>query len=164
VEAQLAEHSHGKREVAGSKPAHGTTPNGETMPKIKTLDTTPMDIMVMLAEGNPGAASVLGKMFNQGEAIDPDSALGGMSGLFALDTLGIYGSHIWVLYKDICGQNLVRMLGLLRANQLGFLSNADLKSAVHALPADRALDVDALLAKVKEQLPRFGEDYPWLTT
>jgi hypothetical protein len=134
------------------------------MPKIKTLDTTPMDIMVMLAEGNPGAASVLGKMFHEGEAIDPDSMLGGMSGLFALDTLGIYGSHIWVLYKDICGQNLVRMLGLLRANQLGFLSNADLKNAVHALPADRALDVDALLAKVKEQLPRFGEDYPWLTT
>jgi hypothetical protein len=36
-----------------------------------------------------------------------------------LDSLGIYGPNVWVIFKDVCEQNHARMLAVLRATQLG---------------------------------------------
>jgi hypothetical protein len=38
-----------------------------------------------------------------------------------LDSLGIYGPNVWVIFKDVCEQNHARMLAVLRATQLGML-------------------------------------------
>jgi hypothetical protein len=32
-----------------------------------------------------------------------------------LDSLGIYGPNVWVIFKDVCEQNHARMLAVLRA-------------------------------------------------
>jgi hypothetical protein len=40
-----------------------------------------------------------------------------------LDSLGIYGPNVWVIFKDVCEQNHARMLAVLRATQLGMLSS-----------------------------------------
>jgi hypothetical protein len=34
-----------------------------------------------------------------------------------LDSLGIYGPNVWVIFKDVCEQNHARMLAVLRATQ-----------------------------------------------
>jgi hypothetical protein len=39
-----------------------------------------------------------------------------------LDSLGIYGPNVWVIFKDVCEQNHARMLAV-RATQLGMLSS-----------------------------------------
>lgn len=79
-----------------------------------------------------------------------------------MDDMGIYGSHIWLLYKDICGQNLVQLLGLLRAYQLGFVSRKAITGAIEScrepLAPPHDLDVANLLAKVQERLPRFARE------
>jgi hypothetical protein len=126
--------------------------------RIQLTDTA-QDMLMKLCEGNPGALNVLIKLFTETELIDPDAAFGPYSAILALDTLGIYGPHIWVLFKDVCGEDIVNMVAVLRANQLGFVDD-DL--VVHSC-SDRsrhsvgAIDAPHLLELVKERLPNFGK-------
>ncbi len=123
-------------------------------PRIKDLNMSTMDVLVTMAEGNPGASRVLADLWQQNEAIDPDSALGSMGGIFALDNLDCYGSRIWMLYKDVCGQNLPAMVGVLRAVQLGLTSGVKLNEAIDG--NHTAIDLPDLLAAVKDRLPNIG--------
>jgi hypothetical protein len=121
-------------------------PEHET--RIKLTDT-PMDIVVKMAEGNPGAVTVMSMCLLDGGKIDPDSAFGGLACLLDLDTLGIYGSKIWILFKDICGQNMTNFVGVLRAWQLGAISDP---------MAVKPEEVAGLLDQVRAQLPEFGKN------
>jgi len=123
-------------------------------PRIKDLSMSMLDIMVSLAEGHPGAARVIGELASAAPTVDPDSALGPMGPLFALDNLDCYGSRIWMFYKDVCGQDVNKMLGIMRACQMGFTSDRDINAAIDGDSA--RLDIPDLLAKLKEKLPAFA--------
>jgi len=113
------------------------------------------DIMIKMSEGNPGAISVCMMLYTKGGAIDPDALFGGLGGVLSLDSLGIYGSKIWMLFKDVCKQDLVKTSAMLRAWQLGFVPKATLLHAIDNYGA--GIDTDALLAQVQERLPAFGQ-------
>lgn len=123
------------------------------------LGDSVMDIMMKMSDGNPGAIRVLMELFNKGAIIDPDDFLGGLGAILSLDTYGIYGSNIWILYKDICDEDIVKTLATLRAAQLGFFSIPELRSACSedSYEAKTPIPVDDLLVKVKERLPKFGQ-------
>lgn len=117
------------------------------------LNDTIMSMVMKIIEGNPGAISVCMDLINENARIDPDSALGEIGSILALDTLGIYGSRIWMLYKDVCGEDITKTIGLLRANQLGFLSETVLNDGINN--RGNGIDLDNLLEQVKERLPNF---------
>jgi len=119
------------------------------------LNDSVEDIMIKMSEGNPGAISVCMMLYTKGGAIDPDDWLGGLGGVLSLDSLGIYGSKIWMLFKDVCKQDLVKTSAMLRAWQLGFVPKATLLHAIDNYGA--GIDTDALLAQVQERLPAFGQ-------
>lgn len=121
-----------------------------------TMNMTSGDALIALAEGNPGAVTVLLQLLQKAGQIDPDAAFGGLAAVMALDTEGFYGPRIWMLYKDVCHQDLTKTVGMLRAVQLGIISSETLGHAVDNY--GKGLDVDATLAKVREQLPRFGKE------
>lgn len=123
------------------------------MSRITDLSSTPMDIIVKMADGNPGAARVMADMFSQTPAIDPDNVLGGYGPVLFLDTLGIYGHRVWMLYKDVCGEDITKTVAALRAVQMGIASN---KKLMAAIDGKEAFDADAALASVKERLPAFA--------
>lgn len=112
-----------------------------------------------MSDGNIGAITVLGRIIKEGGAIDPDDLMGGFGNVLSLDTIGLYGSSIWLLYKDICGEDLRMMVGVLRAWQLGFISDRELRHAVEGartgLENPPKIDVSALVAKVEARLPAF---------
>lgn len=117
-----------------------------------------MAILTKMSDGNPGAANVLIEMLKPESAeIDPDHFMGGLGKILSLDTLGIYGTDIYILHNDICDRNMIKMFAVLRAHQLGFIDGGLLKDACHR--QDRSgkqmIDVDGLYKKVKEQLPNF---------
>jgi len=118
-----------------------------------TLQDNGLTALMKLSEGNPGAMSVLMEMMTQAADIDPDDIMGSFGALLHLDSMGIYGPRIWMLYKDVCKENLNATLGLMRAVQLGFISRSTLDTAIDNY--GQGLDVDAALAKVKDRLPRF---------
>ena len=121
--------------------------------RIEMTDTV-VDVIIKLVEGNPGAVKVCTEMIKCGESIDPDSVWGGIGNLLSLDTHRIYGSRIWMLYKDVCGEDLTNTVGILRALQLGFLKEDVLQHAIDNY--GEGIDVDLLISKVKALLPRFG--------
>lgn len=126
-------------------------------PRIK-LEMSMMDMIVSLSEGNPGAVSALVQLIKTAPIADPDSALGALGPLCSLDTLDCYGSNIWRLFKDVCGQDVHKMLGVLRSCQLGYVSG---ETIMWAIEGDRgALNIPALLAQVKERLPAFQIEKP----
>jgi len=93
------------------------------------LEDNAITAAVKLAEGNPGAAAVMGQLIQKHDQIDPDMPGGAFIKMCYLDDWQIYGPHIWILYKDVCEQSIARFIALLRAVQLCIIRQEDL---VHA--------------------------------
>lgn len=127
--------------------------------RIELTDST-TDVMIKMSEGNPGALNALIDILKNGASVDMDSAMGGLGAILMLDSMGIYGTDIYILYSDICGKSLPKTLAVLRACQLGLFSRNAVKDAAHR--QDRSgkamIPVDELYTKVKEQLPLFDSD------
>jgi hypothetical protein len=121
---------------------------------IIELKDTLMDITVKMSNGNPGAMNVIILLFQEEPFVDPDSFLPGVGTILALDSVGIYSERIWMLYKDVCKENIVDLIGLMRAWQMGFVDRNILLSSID----DPSLvNVRELVDKVKKDLPKFGE-------
>jgi hypothetical protein len=108
-----------------------------------------------LADGNAGAIRVLLNLVQNAEQIDPDSPMGGFGALLNLDSFGIYGPRIWMLYKDVCGENLTKTLGVLLACQFGIISQSVLNTAIDNRGS--GLEVVEAVKKVREVSPNFGK-------
>lgn len=93
------------------------------------LDMDVREALTVMAEGNPGAVDILIRLFQAAPAADPRGAMGGFAPILMLDTLGIYGSPIYVLSADVCGRNVVRLMAVLRAVQLGLIPPATVQDA-----------------------------------
>ena len=103
------------------------------------LDTNVNDVLFRMSEGNPGAINVLMDGFKESERIDPDNWAGPWGMAVNLDHLGIYGSRIWILYKDVCGEYIARTI-----------AKEELESAMER---KSTLDVPSILDKIKAELP-----------
>lgn len=125
------------------------------------LDDTFISAATKLAEGNIGAVRVLLQLASTEAKIDPDAALPGIGVLLDLEQHGFYGSRIWMLYKDVCGQDITKMHAVLRAMQLGLVKKSAVENAIgtdETRGKPDAIDVWALLTAVKERLPRFASE------
>ena len=60
-----------------------------------TGNMSPMEMIMTMSEGNPGAMKVIMDMMN-----NPRSLLD----ILLLDSLDIRGSKIWMLYSDCCNR------------------------------------------------------------
>lgn len=119
------------------------------------LEDTPMSMILKLAEGNPGAATVMMQIMEKAPSIDPDAAFGPLAHILGLDTFGIYGPRIWMFYKDACGEDLVNMIAVMRAVQLGKLSESVMNHAIDNY--GEGVDTKAVLDIVQNELPEFGK-------
>lgn len=112
-----------------------------------------VSVIIKLSEGNLGAVRVCTELFKEGARIDPDAFGGPLAHLLSLDSYGIYGSRIWMLYKDCCKENLVHVIAALRAIQLGLFPESKLKYAIEN--SGDGLNPVALFDAVCERLPNF---------
>lgn len=83
--------------------------------------------------------------------------MGPFGPLLILDSNGIYGGDIYILFADLCGKDPVKALAVLRAVQLGILDGAVLADACSRqdYSGRQMVNVDELYRKVKERLPNF---------
>lgn len=125
--------------------------------RIQLTDST-RDAIFKMCEGNPGALNVLVLIMNS-ENIDPENTMGGIGVILFLDTLGIYGSDIYVLHNDICENDIVKTLAVLRATQFGMFSGIELKHACSRqdYSGKSLVPVEDLYLKVKDRLPKFNQ-------
>ena len=121
-------------------------------PRIQ-LEMPLMDIIKVMSEGNPGALRVVMELLTDGGKIDTQDVFEGFGSVMGLDNLDLYGPKIWMLYKDVCGENLSLMIVVLRAVQLGHVSDADVKHAVDNY--GEGLDLPEIKKYVLERLDGF---------
>lgn len=127
------------------------------------LEDDLLTMMTKMSEGNPGGLTVLMQLLKESPRIDPDAAMGPFAHILDLDSYGIYGSHIWILFKDICGQDITNTITVLRSVQMGLLSLSKVKGAIrnveeHHFDNPIDFDIQELLVKLKEQLPNFAKE------
>ena len=96
------------------------------MTKLELKDNF-IDIIYKMSEGNPGALTALIEVFREAPKIDPEDIMGGLGPILQLDTHGIYGSDIYILWNDKCDRDVRKLLLLLRHTQLGFSPENELK-------------------------------------
>lgn len=73
------------------------------MESSDTIDTEVRDTIIDLAEGNPGAVTVLSQIARQRPNESDD--------LFdTLAAMNLRGSRIWLGYKDYCGEDLTEFI------------------------------------------------------
>jgi len=125
------------------------------MTRLEGTDSI-MDIIVKLSDWNPGALNVCTELNLKEVEIDKDCALHGIGALLILDGSSIYGADIWMLYKDVCGEDIEKVFAILRSCQLGFITVGALRHAITHY--GEGIDVDMLLVRVKESLPNFGRN------
>lgn len=125
-------------------------------PRLSLMDTGRMAIMKM-AEGNPGAMNVCVSLLQQGQAIDPKGAMGGMMNILDLDDLEIYGSDIWDFGQYVCDGRTDNVVLVLRSRQLGFISGDSIKNAISARKSD--FDFADLASKVRAEIGEFNWPY-----
>ena len=123
--------------------------------RIKFNDTL-MDMLIKLAEGNPGGLNVVMQLIKRSSVIDPDAALGPLAHILGLDSFGIYGSRIWMFYKDVCDEDLISMIAVMRAVQLGKISAQVMNHAIDHY--GEGIDLKAILEIVQKELPNFGKN------
>lgn len=111
-----------------------------------------------IAEENPGAVLVCGKLLEMTEKIDPDWMWGKLRALFFLDALNIYGKRIYSFWHDVCGEDLAKMIAVMRAQQLGQLAGVNRTSIHYAIDnhGEGLENLDAVVLAVKERLPNFN--------
>jgi hypothetical protein len=117
------------------------------------LTNTMKEIIANMSEGNPGAVKVIINLMKFTPKIDPQAMFGGLAPLMSLDTLNIYGSRIWMLYKDVCKESVFQTIAVLRSWQLGILSKTDLDHAIENY--GDGINLDFIVGEVKKQLPEF---------
>jgi hypothetical protein len=128
-------------------------------PRLNLNDSFQTSVIKM-SDGNPGALTALMELYLQSPSIDPDDFAGPYGPMMALDVMDIYGSDIYVFFKEVAGHSVVSALGLLRAHQLGYLTETELKRMIaegqNYKQPDPAV-VRGYLARVRESLPNFAK-------
>lgn len=115
------------------------------MSLIELTDTV-NDILKKISKGNPGALSVCMGMIKMGDYRE-NTPMGGMAYLLMLDSFEIYGDDIWMLHADVCSQNVLTAMMLLRACQIGKVSR---EALCHAIQHDgEGIDVGALVGEAE---------------
>lgn len=119
-----------------------------------TLQDTGMTAISKLACGNIGAVTALVTASAMYPSVDPQGDCILM--LCRLDDLDIVGPRIWMLYKDVCKQSTIDLIGVMRAYQLGFISTTQLNTAIENY--GEGLNVSEVMAKVRTQLTDFTKE------
>jgi len=111
---------------------------------------------VKLSDGIPAAQFVAKCLGEQAPRIDPYAGQPlqepGIIYLMWLDDWRIYGSRL-VMLVEICVGDLIKMAAVLRAVQLGIITNLDLNKAIDGAIT---LDLHMILARVQEEVPQFA--------
>lgn len=106
-----------------------------------------------MVEGNPGAINVCVDLLKYSEQINPGAGkFGGMAYIVALDEFEIYGSRIWMLYKDVCGENINKVIAVLVARDAEIVTQKELDLAINGVGLK--LDLDSIMATVTEKFPQ----------
>lgn len=93
------------------------------------LTDTPIDIIVKMSEGNPGAMAFMGQALKEPENL--------ILIVLPLDTLEVYGSKIYMLWNDACDRDIEKVKRVIERWRTGELTKEEIHTNLNrgrALP------------------------------
>lgn len=105
------------------------------------LDDTTMDVLLKMAEGNPGAITVLSQLLER----DDPTGLPGLLTILSLDDMNMRGPQIWVGYKDHCGEDIEAFAAAVNSRDPEMIATVNAESGVdeRAVPSGAAFNLKA---------------------
>lgn len=105
------------------------------MSKLELKDNL-QDIISKLSEGNPGAMTTLFEIMKY-KNNDPIEYFG----IFMLiDTMELYGSHLYMLWNDCCNRNIQTTVDVIKAFQCGKITNNDINERIKNVGYGKSFD------------------------
>jgi hypothetical protein len=104
--------------------------NTYTEPKTNNrvaLTDTPMSMIMKMSEGNPGCCTFLCEMLKKRDwfgSVPPELLM------LHFDTIGLYGSRLYMLWNDCCDRDLDKVELVLRNYQMGELTEKEIMDNV----------------------------------
>lgn len=92
------------------------------------MHMTTYDVIMALAEGNPGALTVLASLAREPQTAEWDWTVD----MLSLDNYNIYGDKIWLLFKDCCGENYPELRDTLRHFRHGIFPVQDVQANLNS--------------------------------
>lgn len=83
-----------------------------------TADMSFQDMLITMSEGNPGALTCMMQMMNS----DPMALLD----ILLFDSMGIYGSKIYMVWNDCCGRDMAKFKETIKAFREGKFSEEEI--------------------------------------
>lgn len=124
------------------------------MSKLQLTDST-IEILDKMSEGNPGAISILTTLlFKETTEELVDSV---MHIILPLDTLGVYGSKLYMLWTDACDKNTDKVKKVIELWRTGKLTKEEIHENLnqgYAKPFDQ---VEEFFKKKDDDLERIEE-------
>ncbi|PHS61236.1 MAG: addiction module antidote protein, HigA family [Thalassobium sp.] len=116
------------------------------------IDMSMEEIVSVMCEGNPGGMSAIMSLLKDTKKIDPQEFMEGFGHILFLDTMQIYGSHIYILWNDVCKRDSMAFIALIRAAQLGFTPVSDIVNLSNSIGE---INMPHLISQVQERLEDF---------
>lgn len=107
--------------------------------------------LMELAGKNPGAFAVITNVLGKSCLICPD--LEPLIPLFQFHRAGIRGDKLWMLWKDVCGERMYKLLAVGVAMKHNLVKDEEVMHAV--MNRGQGLDVYDLVEKVMTLYPKF---------
>lgn len=80
---------------------------------------TVVEAVLAMSDGNPGAAVVMTQLVKYSTDKQEKGPWPSLSYLLDLDEAGLYGSDVWVAFKDLCGQDIAALARELDSDRHG---------------------------------------------
>ena len=93
-------------------------------------DQTLEQAILIVSQGNIGATQVIVDLIMYSDQIDPLDPGKPFQYFGLLDKHEIAGHFIWLLFRDVCGENIIKTAAVLRALDAGIITPYDLRSAM----------------------------------
>ncbi len=84
------------------------------------------DIIIKLSEGNPGAMTTLFEIMK----VKKNEEISCISTFLVIDTMELYGSHLYMLWNDCCNRDINETLNVINNYQLGKITNIDINERI----------------------------------
>lgn len=93
-----------------------------------TADMSMKDMLITMCEGNPGALTCMMQMIQT----DP---MTGIQDILLFDSMGIYGSKIYMVWNDCCGRDMGKFKETIQAFREGKFSEEEIHENLSRLYA-----------------------------
>lgn len=114
-----------------------------------TLTDGTIEIFMKMSDGNPGAMTCLVELLKKK---DWYANIPGVMMILMLDSIGVYGEKLYMLWNDCCDRDLIKMELVIRNYQMGKLSTATILehvAPVRGLPFENLIPLEELFNTIR---------------